>query len=179
MKAALTRLRVPLGAIALVTVVLVVLTLSRYGITLVGLGWSACQVLFGLIAAWDVKTRRIPNVVLLPAALVVVALRAVFVPSALPESLIAGAIALGAFLVLTILFGGLGMGDVKLAGLIGLLLGRAAVGALVAGCVAGGLAAALLLASGRAGRKSTFAYGPYLALGAAIGIVVGNPPPLW
>src|SRR4051794_3792449 len=121
MEPALTRLRVPLGAIALGSVVLVVLTLDRYGVTPVGLGWSACQVLFGFIAGWDVLTRRILNVVLLPAALVVVALRAVFVPSALPESLIASGVALGVFLVLTILFGALGMGDVKLAGLVGLL----------------------------------------------------------
>jgi leader peptidase (prepilin peptidase)/N-methyltransferase len=165
--------------IALGTVTAVVLTLHHYGFTVNGLGWGAVQLLLGFIAAWDVKTRRILNAVVLPAALIVVAVRAAAVPSALLESLVAGTLALIAFFFLAlILRGGLGMGDVKLAGLLGLLLGRAAVGALFAGCVAGGVAAVLLLVSGRAGRKSTFAYGPYLALGGALWVLFGAPPRL-
>jgi leader peptidase (prepilin peptidase)/N-methyltransferase len=158
---------------------MVALTLRHYGVTGNGVSWSAAQLLLGFIAGWDVLTRRILNVVILPAALAAVAVRAVLVPSALSESVIAGAIAFGVFLVLAIVArGGLGMGDVKLAGLLGLLLGRAVVGALLAGCVAGGVGAALLVVSGRAGRKSTFAYGPYLALGGALWILFGAPPDL-
>jgi leader peptidase (prepilin peptidase)/N-methyltransferase len=169
-----------LGAVAVGTVAAVVVTLYHYSFNSNGLGWSAVQLLLGFIAGWDILTRRILNVVLLPASVTVIAVRAAFVPSALPESLIAGAVAFAVFLVLVIAFGqGLGMGDVKLAGLLGLLLGRAAVGALLAGCVVGGVAAALLVASGRAGRKSTFAYGPYLALGGALWILVGDPPALF
>jgi leader peptidase (prepilin peptidase)/N-methyltransferase len=172
------RHRGALGTIVLATAVAVVLTLLRYGVTGVGLCWAAAQVVLGFIAAWDVLTRRILNVVVLPAAVVVVALRAAFVPSALAETLVAGGIAFVVFLVLVIALNGFGMGDVKLAGLLGLLLGRSALGALLAGCIAGGIAAAFLIASGRAGRKSTFAYGPYLVLGAALGILLGHPPPL-
>jgi leader peptidase (prepilin peptidase)/N-methyltransferase len=169
-----------LAAIAVGSTVAVVLTLRRFGVTGEGLGWSGAQLLLGFIAAWDIMTRRILNVVVLPASLIVMALRAVFVSSALPESLVAGAVAFGVFVVLAIASrGGLGMGDVKLAGLLGLLLGRAAIGALLAGCIAGGVAAALLVVSGRAGRKSTFAYGPYLAVGGAVWIVVGSPPGLF
>ncbi len=98
----------------------------------------------------------------------------------MPATLIAAVAAFAVFLVLAVAVrGGMGMGDVKLAGLIGLLLGRATPGGLIAGVVAGGLAASLLLLSGRAGRRSTFAYGPYLALGCAVWIVVGHPPPLY
>lgn len=169
-----------IAAVALGTAAAVVLTFHHYGINANGLGWSAAQVLLGFVAAWDVVTRRILNAVVLPASLIVIATRAAFVPSALAESLVAGAFAFAVFLVLAIAFrGGLGMGDVKLAGLLGLLLGRAAAGGLLAGCVAGGVAAALLVASGRAGRKSTFAYGPYLALGGALWILVGAPPRLY
>jgi leader peptidase (prepilin peptidase)/N-methyltransferase len=167
-----------LAVVALGTVAAIVLTLYHYGFTANGLGWSVVQSLLGFIAGWDILTRRILNVVVLPASLIVIVVRAAFVPSALPESLIAGAVAFAVFVVLAVVLGGgLGMGDVKLAGLLGLLLGRAAVGALLAGCIVGGVAATLLLVSGRAGRKSTFAYGPYLVLGGALWILVGDPPP--
>jgi leader peptidase (prepilin peptidase)/N-methyltransferase len=169
-----------LAGIAFATAVAVAITLHHYGVSANGLGWSATQLLLGFIAAWDVMTRRILNVVVLPASLIVIAVRAAFVSSALVESLVAGLLAFIVFLVLSVASrSGLGMGDVKLAGLLGLLLGRAAVGALLAGTVAGGLAAAVLVMSGRAGRKSTFAYGPYLALGGALWIVVGDPPHLF
>lgn len=72
------------------------------------------------------------------------------------------------FLLLRILGrGALGLGDVKLAAALGALLGFPAVLAgILAGILIGGLAAAVLLLSGRAGRKDAFAYGPWLALGA-------------
>lgn len=159
---------------------LVALTIQRYGFTVTGCAWAAAQVLLGFIAAWDVVTRRILNVVLLPASVLVFVLRAAFVQSALVECVVAGLLAFLVFVVLAVAVrGGLGMGDVKLAGFIGLLLGSAAATALIAGCVAGGLAAAALILTGRAGRTSTFAYGPYLALGAALTIVVSSPPPLY
>jgi leader peptidase (prepilin peptidase) / N-methyltransferase len=172
--------RSAVAAIALVTLIAVILTLRHYGLTANGVLWSIAQVLLGFLAAWDILTRKILNVVVLPASLAVIALRAAFVPSALPEILVAGVVAFAVFVVLAIVVkGGLGMGDVKLAGLLGLLLGRAALGALLAGTVAGGIAAALLVLSGRAGRKSTFAYGPYLALGGALWILLGDPPRLY
>ena len=63
----------------------------------------------------------------------------------------------------------MGAGDVKLAGVIGLMLGfPAAITALVIGIFLGGAAAIILLITHRAGRKSTFAYAPYLALGALV-----------
>ncbi len=70
--------------------------------------------------------------------------------------------------------GGMGMGDVKLAGVIGLItgLGGAAL-ALTVGILAGGVAAAALLVGRRAGRRATMAYAPYLALGAWIALYFG------
>jgi leader peptidase (prepilin peptidase) / N-methyltransferase len=66
----------------------------------------------------------------------------------------------------------MGMGDVKLAGVIGLMTGYpVVVTALVAGIVLGGVAAAVLLIARRVGRKTPIAYAPYLALGA-LGVMV-------
>jgi prepilin signal peptidase PulO-like enzyme (type II secretory pathway) len=63
--------------------------------------------------------------------------------------------------------GALGIGDVKLEAAAGALLGfPVALAAIFAGILAGGVAAIFLLLIRRAGRKDTFAYGPYLALGA-------------
>ena len=59
------------------------------------------------------------------------------------------------------------MGDAKLAGLLGLMVGFPGIlFALLAGVIAGGLAALILLISGRAKRGQTFAFVPYLVLGA-------------
>jgi leader peptidase (prepilin peptidase)/N-methyltransferase len=70
------------------------------------------------------------------------------------------------------------MGDVKLAALLGLLLGKVLLPSLLIGVVAGGVASAIVVATGRTGRKEAIAYGPYLCLGAALGILAFAPPHL-
>jgi leader peptidase (prepilin peptidase)/N-methyltransferase len=67
----------------------------------------------------------------------------------------------------------LGFGDVKLASLLGLLCGISqALPALAIAALAGGVAATFMLVGRRAGRKSLIAYGPYLALGAFVGMLL-------
>lgn len=93
--------------------------------------------------------------------------------------IIAGALAFVVFWILAlVLRGGLGMGDVKLAGMLGFLLGYAVLPALALGVLVGGVWSAVLLGSGRAGLRSSIAYGQFLALGGAVAILVSNPPPL-
>lgn len=71
--------------------------------------------------------------------------------------------------------GGMGFGDVKLAAVIGFWLGtEKALLALLLAFVLGGTAAVLLLASGRRSRREAIAFGPFLCLGAAIGLLWGN-----
>lgn len=70
------------------------------------------------------------------------------------------------------------MGDVKLAGLLGLVLGRAALPGLFLGVVAGGIASAASLLTHRGERGRTIAYGPYLCLGGAVATLVATVPPL-
>jgi leader peptidase (prepilin peptidase) / N-methyltransferase len=142
--------------------------------------YAAVQVLLVTIAAVDLETRRIPNELVGGLAVLALVARAVAERSHLVESVVAGLAVFGVALLLASLArGGLGMGDVKLAGALGLVLGKVVLLALVLGTGLGAIAAvAVLVRRGAAGRRTTIAYGPYLALGAALGIVVFGPPPL-
>lgn len=123
-----------------------------------------------VVAVIDFEHRRVLNVMLVPGA--VGALLGSFIPGAPGpiSALLGGAIGFGVFLVIFILGrGSMGAGDVKLAGVIGLMTGMPAVAAALAvGIVLGGLAAIVLIVSRRGGRTSLMAYGPYLALGALL-----------
>jgi leader peptidase (prepilin peptidase)/N-methyltransferase len=142
--------------------------------------YAAVQVLLVTIAAVDLETRRIPNELVGGLAVLALVARAVAERSHLVESVVAGLAVFGVALLLASLArGGLGMGDVKLAGALGLVLGKVVLLALALGTAAGAIAAvAVLVRRGSAGRRTTIAYGPYLALGAALGILVFAPPPL-
>jgi leader peptidase (prepilin peptidase)/N-methyltransferase len=69
------------------------------------------------------------------------------------------------------------MGDVKLAALIGVLLGRDAATALILGAFLGGVAGLVMIVRG-ASRRTSLAYGPYLAAGAVVVILLATPPAL-
>ena len=122
------------------------------------------------VAAIDLEHRLVLNVMLAPMAVVALGL------SLLPgkpdplNALVGGAAGLALFLVIAALGrGAMGAGDVKLAGVIGLMMGYPAVfQALFTGVLFGGAAALALLLSRRAKRKGTMAYAPYLALGAFV-----------
>lgn len=166
------------AASATIGACLVAAALTRYGAGADGLAWASVMGLLVFIAVFDIATRRIPNRVTVPAAAAVLVLRAGFEPSTLGKAALAGAIAFGALLLLAVLTrGGLGMGDVKLAALLGLMLGATVLPALLIGTIAGGIAAAAVLIARRR-RGDTIAYGPYLCFGAAIAILALQPPPL-
>lgn len=163
---------------AIVGSVFAVATLVRLGLGAGGLAWAAVQLVLAGVAAYDFASRRIPNRVIVPVSVGAVMSRAAFERSALPEVVVAGCLAFLFFLVLAVVLrGGLGMGDVKLAGMLGFLLGHAVLPALVVGALAGGLASAVILVSAPAMRGRTIAYGPYLCLGGAAAILLFQPPP--
>ena len=138
---------------------------------LVGVGWLYSAFLL-VVLVIDLEQRRVLNIMTLPAALATLAFS--FLPgmSGPVNALLGGATGLGLFLVIFIIGRGkLGAGDVKLAGVIGLMTGYPYVTvALLTGVVLGGLVALGLLALRRATRKSYMAYGPYLALGALLAL---------
>lgn len=136
------------------------------------------------LAVIDVETHRLPNAIVLPAYPVGFALLgAAYVLSADAAALLTGLASAGAFVVLYAIPafvrpGAMGMGDVKLAGVLGLFLGflgvPSALVGLIGGFVLGGIAGLALLLAGR-GLKAKLAFGPWLLAGAWAGILLGEP----
>jgi leader peptidase (prepilin peptidase) / N-methyltransferase len=125
----------------------------------------------------DLDLRLIPNRITLPAAVAAVVAGVVLDIGFVPEQLIAGAAAGGFFLLAAMAYPrGMGMGDVKLAGVLGLCLGRAVAPAIFAGLIAGVLVGAAIIARKGAheGRKTAVPFGPFLALGAILGLSAGD-----
>jgi leader peptidase (prepilin peptidase) / N-methyltransferase len=125
----------------------------------------------------DLDHRRIPNALTVPAAGLAVAAIALIEPSWLPEALIAGAAAGGFFLIAALAYPrGMGMGDVKLAGVLGLYLGRAVAPSIFIALIAGVLVGAAIVARKGAaeGRKTAVPFGPFLALGGLVALFAGD-----
>lgn len=128
------------------------------------------------ITAIDLDVKRIPNALTLPAALLAVPIALVTEPSFVPEQLIAGAAATVFFLIPALIAKkGMGMGDVKLAGVLGLYLGASVAPAIMIALLTGTVVGvAVILKTGvDAGRKTAVPFGPFLALGAVICIFAG------
>jgi leader peptidase (prepilin peptidase) / N-methyltransferase len=124
----------------------------------------------------DLEHRIVPNRILLPMAVYGVAASAVVRGAMLPELLIAGGAAF-AFLLLAALIhpGGMGMGDVKLAGVIGLYLGASIAPALLVAFLSGSVVGiAIMLRRGAKGRKQAVPFAPFLALGAVVALFAGH-----
>lgn len=136
------------------------------------------------LAIIDIETHRLPNVIVLPGYAVGVALLGT--AALLQGDLVGlGRMAAGAGILFVFYFvlamispRGMGMGDVKLAGVLGLFLGSLGWGQLAVGAgaafVLGGLFSIILLITRRAGRKSGIPFGPWMLLGAWVGIFAGS-----
>jgi len=137
------------------------------------------------LTAIDLDVHRLPNSIVLPAYLVgAVALTAAAFATGDLESLARAAAGAGilftAYLVLALIAPrGMGLGDVKLAGVLGLFLGwfgwyALAVGALAA-FLLGGLYGVILILARRARRTTAIPFGPWMLAGAWVGILFGEP----
>lgn len=127
-----------------------------------------------VVSATDFERRIVPNRVVLPATAAVLALQTLIKPS--PEWAL-GALGAAGFLFLAALAypGGMGMGDVKLALLIGAMLGRTAAVALMLAIVLAFVPSILLFARhGSAARKLAIPFAPFLATGAVIALFAGD-----
>jgi leader peptidase (prepilin peptidase)/N-methyltransferase len=144
-----------------------------------GLSWNAlvggifCAALVA-ISATDLERRIIPNLVVLPAAAAVLILNTILHPSV--EWAAAGIGASGFLLLAALAYpAGMGMGDVKLALLLGVGVGRSVPVALLLGMISALVPSALLLAKhGAAARKMAIPFGPFLALGGVAALFVGR-----
>ncbi len=130
----------------------------------------------------DLDHRIIPNRLTLIGAVIAPLLVAFTDPGALPEHLIAGVAAGGFFLIALLAYpSGMGMGDVKLAAVLGLFLGRAVGPAIFIALVSGTLVGALVIArkGTREGRKTAVPFGPFLALGGVVALFAGDEMVDW
>jgi len=126
----------------------------------------------------DIEHRIIPNRLTALGAVLALAIGVALDPAGEPERLIAGAAAGGFLLVAALAYpGGMGMGDVKLAGVMGLFLGRSVAAAILIALLAGVLLGAAIIARKGAheGRKTAVPFGPFLALGAVVAVYAGGP----
>ena len=151
---------------------------------------SAVNIVLGLllvgilvpISLIDLDKRIIPNKIVAPAAVAAVAIGLALKPSFVPEQLIAGAAAGGFLFVFALAYpAGMGMGDVKLAAVLGLFLGRAVAPALLIGVAAAMVVGIVVMArvGVEKGRKTAIPFGPFLALGGIVGVLAGNQIVHW
>jgi leader peptidase (prepilin peptidase) / N-methyltransferase len=168
--------------------------LTALTFALIGLRFGASPVLpaFCYLAAIsvalafiDVAHKRLPDLLTLPSypvAIVALGVAAPFVPhggSHLVHATIGLVCAFAFYLILALVYpAGIGWGDVKLSGLLGLYLGWIGFDALVIGLAAGFVLAAVagvaLLATGRATRTSQLAFGPFMLAGALVVVIASG-----
>lgn len=167
--------RYPLAELGLGCAYLATVLVLRHDPPQLALGLVLVTALMA-VTMTDLERRIIPNKILLAAAILGVAIAAAFDTSSLPERAIA-AIAAGGLLFLAALAypRGMGLGDVKLAAVMGLFLGRNVGPALLAALLAGSAVGLVLIGrEGTAARKRAIPFGPFLALGSLVGLLVGN-----
>lgn len=145
---------------------------------LVGLPFMALMV---VVAAIDLEHRIVPNRLVLVAAVWGLGASLVVQPGQVPELLIAGLAAGGLLLIAALAYpAGMGMGDVKLAAVMGLYLGSSVAPALLVGFALGSIVGiAIMLREGSAARKKALPFAPFLAAGGVVAQFVGSDIVHW
>lgn len=130
------------------------------------------------LAGTDLEHRLLPNVIVGPAALVGFALSVLESPERWWVYLVSSLAVAGGLFALAIAYpGGMGMGDVKMGGMLGAFLGPYAALAVFLGALSGGLLGGTLMALGKIQRRSPLPFGVFLAFGGLVTLFVG--PELW
>lgn len=153
-----------------------------------GLAWELPAFLYlaavsVALALIDIDVRRLPNAIVLPSYVVAAVLLG---GAALLQGnsgvllrMFIGSFALYAFYFALAFMGGMGFGDVKLAGVLGTYLAYLSWAELLVGVFlgffVGGISGTLLMLTRRASRKSKIPYGPYMLVGAWLAVFVGEP----
>lgn len=123
----------------------------------------------------DLKRGIVPNGIVYPAMLISVILALLSPDASAGLSLIGGATLLALVVIPAVALGGIAVGDIKLACLIGLMVGFPyCLFALFGGIILGGLAAITLLLLKIKGRNDEMPYAPYLSVGAIAMMLVGQ-----
>jgi leader peptidase (prepilin peptidase) / N-methyltransferase len=161
-------------AVELLTAVLLAGCVLAFGLSVeAGLAAFFCAVLVA-VSVIDLEHRIIPNRIVVPAAAVVLVANTARDVS--PEWLVAGLAASGFLLAAALIYpAGMGMGDVKLALLMGAALGRTVAVALMAGMLVAMIPSIVLFARhGTKARRMGIPFGPFLAVGSVVALFWGH-----
>jgi leader peptidase (prepilin peptidase)/N-methyltransferase len=161
-------------AVEVTTAVLVAGCFLAFGVTFDALVAAFFCAVLVVITVTDLEHRIIPNKVVVPAAAIALLVQTLLHPS--PEWALAAVAAAGFLLLAAIAYpGGMGIGDVKLALLMGAVLGRDVAVAMMLGMVLALVPSVVLLARhGGAARKMGIPFGPFLALGSVLALFWGR-----
>jgi len=162
-------------AIELTTALLLVGCVLEFGLSLRTAAAAIACGTFVVVTATDIERRIVPNRVVLPAAAAVLVLDTVWHLS--PEWAIGALGAAGFLFIAAVAYpGGMGMGDVKLALLIGALLGKTTPVGIMLGLFLALVPSLFLIARHGAGaRRLAIPFAPFLAAGAVIALFAGEP----
>jgi leader peptidase (prepilin peptidase) / N-methyltransferase len=155
---------------------LAIASVVRFGLSahaLVGVIFAPTLLLLAVI---DLDRRLIPDAIVLPALGAILVLQIAFHPDHTLEWVLASlGAALFFFIPMLIYPAGMGMGDVKLAALLGAALGKSVTLAVGFAVLAGGAVALLVLTrEGMGARKNAIAFGPFLAVGGLVVFFLGG-----
>jgi leader peptidase (prepilin peptidase) / N-methyltransferase len=135
---------------------------------------ASLVLLLGAVSVSDLRTRLVPDEPLILGLALALILSALSAPAELPERLAAGAGAAGFLLAAALIRpDGMGLGDVKLAGVLGVYLGTDVIEAMIVAFAVGSVVGlAIFVRHGWGARSRTIAFAPCLALGALVAVAL-------
>jgi leader peptidase (prepilin peptidase) / N-methyltransferase len=150
----------------------------EFGVSLALLAALVFILILIALAAIDLEHRLLPNAIVGPATLAGLALSVLADPGGWWKYPLSAVVMAGALLGLALVYpGGMGMGDVKMGGMLGAFLGPYAALAVFLGAMLGAIAGGLLMVTGKVRWRSALPFGLFMALGGVISLFVG--PELW
>lgn len=163
----------PYHVVEVATAVLVAGCVIAFGLSAKTLVAAFFCAVLATVSAIDIAERIIPNRIVLPAAAIVLVANTAIDPG--PQWILGAVGACGFLLVAALVYpAGMGMGDVKLALLMGAALGRTVPVALIVGMLAAVVPSIFLVVRyGAKGRKMGIPFGPFLAVGSIVALFWG------
>lgn len=165
-------------AVEALTGVLFAAAVYEFGIGVTLLSALVLICVLVVLAGIDLEHRLLPNAIVAPAALAGLALSVIQDPARWWVYLASSLAVAGGLLALALAYpGGMGMGDVKMGGMLGVFLGPYAALAVFFGAVLGTLTAGVLMAAGKMDRRYPLPFGVFMSVGAVVTLFFG--PDLW
>ncbi len=150
----------------------------KFGLGLGLLSALALILILIVLAGTDLEHRLLPNAIVGPAALVGFTLSVLESPERWWVYLVSAVAVAGGLFALALAYpGGMGMGDVKMGGMLGTFLGPYAALAVFFGALCGALTGGLLMAAGKIQRRHALPFGVFMAIGGIVSLFLG--PELW